>query len=109
MTRMQKNQEAKERRKRLIYPIIAFVIGTMVLLAVVDYRINNTFGTGRIRIVGAQIQNDRITLSVFNKRAVSANFEFLKRDMMRLQNGIFKYVNEFENLTREVFKQYWNL
>jgi hypothetical protein len=105
VSRVQKNKEAKEKRKTLIYPIAAFVITAIILITAIDLRINNTFGTGGIRIIGVRIHESQATLSVFNQGIANIDFEFVKKDIMRLKRRVFEYVSRFENLTREVIKQ----
>lgn len=109
MSRVQKNKDAKKIRKKLLYPTIAFVLAAIILITAIDYRINNTYGTGGIKIVGVKIHDNRIALNAFNGEIAKIDFEFVKRDIMRLKRRVFEYVNQFENLTREVVKQYQNV
>ena len=106
MSRVQKNKELRKRMQMLIYPIIAFTTAAIILITVIDYRINNTLGIGGIKVIGLQSQNNRIALNIFNENVVNINFEFAKRDMMRLKRRVYEYVDQFEGMTREVIKQY---
>lgn len=106
MSRIKKAQEQKKIKHTFIYPIIIFIVTAVVLIIIVDYRINSTMGLGKVRVININTKDRAaVTVCLLGHQLVKVNTIYLKKDINKLKEYAETVFDEIYYSAKQVVKQ----
>lgn len=107
MSRVQKAKEMKKFRKNVVYPLILFGIIAVILIVIIDVRVNSVLGLGKVRVIKVDNKNtNSVEISILNERIADINLAYIKNDIQKLKQTLNVFVNKYQNDAIEAMKKY---
>lgn len=110
MSRVERLMNKKKNKRTIYYPITLGVIFVLLLLLLVDYRINNVMGLKKIRIVDVSVNDNLVEIGTLGYDIGHLDLSYLKDDMNKMKSNVLILArgmqDSIESRVKDVMKQY---